>query len=100
MPVGTVKSRLHRAHTRLADILQRTETETSHDQHRLESDRRAAWDDFYRVVLRAPEAKTYRSMFDTHVHVHDSGGTCSGIEDWVAEDVRPSNSESAPHWSG
>jgi RNA polymerase sigma factor (sigma-70 family) len=86
VPVGTVKSRLHRAHTRLADILQRTETETSHDQHRLESDRRAAWDDFYRVVLRAPEAKTYRSMFDTHVHIHDSGGTWSGIEDWVAEE--------------
>jgi RNA polymerase sigma-70 factor, ECF subfamily len=85
VPVGTVRSRLHRAHTRLADEL-RTATDALHDQRRLESERRAAWHDFYQVVLDAPEPRTYQRMFNADVHVRDSGGSWTGIEDWVAEE--------------
>ena len=87
VPVGTVHgSGLHRAHTRLAHMLQQVAADAGHDQRRLEAQRLAAWQDFYDVVWQAPEPHTYRSMFQPDVQVRDDAGTWTGIEDWVAEE--------------
>lgn len=84
VPVGTVRSRLHRAHQRLADALQAQAGSTSHDQQRLESERRANWEGFYEVVLHAPEPRTYRPLFHDDVQVREWATTWTGIHDWIA----------------
>lgn len=86
VPLGTVRSRLHRAHARLADALDTVRTDCGHDQRALEADRRAAWTDFYRSVHEQPEARIYRRMFAPDVTVRDIGGSWAGIDDWVAEE--------------
>jgi RNA polymerase sigma-70 factor (ECF subfamily) len=86
VPVGTVRSRLNRAHARLAAALFDDDADPRHDQRRVEAERRAAWTDFYDAVHERPEASTYRRMYRSEVHVRDVGGTWSGIDDWVAEE--------------
>jgi RNA polymerase sigma-70 factor (ECF subfamily) len=71
VPVGTVRSRLHRAHQRLADELVTRECVPPHDQGHLECQRRAQWEVFYEGVLQAPEPRTYRPLFHDDVQVHE-----------------------------
>lgn len=84
VPVGTVRSRLHRAHQRLAGELRRHAGGPSDCQLRLESQRRAEWEGFYDVVLHAPERRTYRQLFHDDVLIEEWGVTTRGIDDWVA----------------
>jgi RNA polymerase sigma-70 factor (ECF subfamily) len=83
VPVGTVRSRLNRAHRRLGAALA-AQGGTVPDQQRLESQRRADWEGFYRTVIQAPEPRTYRMLFDDDVQVSEWGIIWTGIRDWVA----------------
>ena len=84
VPVGTVRSRLHRGHQRMAAAIQQMEEKVANDQHRLESERRADWENFYDLVLHRPEPATYQPLFTSQVHISECGATWSGIDNWVA----------------
>jgi RNA polymerase sigma-70 factor (ECF subfamily) len=86
VPVGTVRSRLHRARTRLADALMSTVAATPMSQAALESAQRTQWADFYRTVHDSPTPKTYREMFTSDVDVSDPASRWRGIAEWSAEE--------------
>jgi RNA polymerase sigma-70 factor (ECF subfamily) len=60
VPVGTVRSRLHRSRSQLAEALERTVAGSPLSRDDLERSRRAEWEDLYARVHQAPVARTYR----------------------------------------
>jgi RNA polymerase sigma-70 factor (ECF subfamily) len=86
VPVGTVRSRLHRAHTRLADALLATVSGTEMIHAELVGDRRRTWQQFYAIVHDRPEPRTYRELFVPEVEVGDGSGRWHGIKEWSAEE--------------
>lgn len=86
VPVGTVRSRLHRARARMADALLSTIAETDWDHIRLKDTRRLAWEEFYGAVHERPEPHTYRDLFAPDVQVRDTIGQWHGIQEWSAEE--------------
>jgi RNA polymerase sigma factor (sigma-70 family) len=86
VPVGTVRSRLNRARTRMADALMATVATAPMSQARLESARRRQWEDFYRAVHESPTPRTYRDLFAANVEVNDPAGRWQGIKDWSTEE--------------
>jgi len=86
VPVGTVRSRLNRARSRLADALLRTASGIGLDQARLEARRLAEWERFYADLHEAPVPRTYRDLFSTEVEVTDAIGLWRGVEEWSAHE--------------
>lgn len=86
VPIGTVRSRLNRARSRLADRLMSTVAGTTLSHADLQTSRRRTWEGFYRAVHEEPVPRTYRDLFAADVDVRDSGGQWHGIEQWSAEE--------------
>jgi RNA polymerase sigma-70 factor (ECF subfamily) len=84
--VGTVRSRLNRARSRLADALMETVSGPLRDRARLESDRRAEWEDFYRTLHEHPSPRTYTELFEPDVDVRDRSGHWVGLRHWSAHE--------------
>jgi RNA polymerase sigma-70 factor (ECF subfamily) len=86
VPVGTVRSRLNRARTRLLEALLATPHDPPLRHAELESARREHWESFYQMVQERPVPLTYRDLFTPDVEVRDTGGCWHGIDDWSAEE--------------
>jgi RNA polymerase sigma factor (sigma-70 family) len=86
VPVGTVRSRLSRARSRLAEALMTTAASARMSHDGLESARRQQWDDFYRVLHESPISGTYQNLFASDVQVSDPAGRWCGIDEWSKEE--------------
>jgi len=86
VPVGTVRSRLHRARARLADALMRPISGSALSHTDLEVEQREQWEDFYRVLHERPVPRTYRELFAPGVDVRDRNGHWVGLKPWSAEE--------------
>jgi Sigma-70, region 4 len=86
VPIGTVRSRLHRARTRLADSLADSAAGASMNSGRADADQYARWADFYRTVHDRPVAATYRELYAHDVDVRDTVGHWVGLSDWSAHE--------------
>jgi RNA polymerase sigma-70 factor, ECF subfamily len=86
VPLGTVRSRLHRARTQLATALLHVAQHSALSHAGLQRERRAEWDEFYVRLHEAPVADTYRATYAPHVEVADGVGRWRGIEDWSAHE--------------
>jgi RNA polymerase sigma factor (sigma-70 family) len=86
VPVGTVRSRLNRARSRLAEKLIATAADAATSHAELETSQRRTWADFYRVLHDQPTPRTYRDLFTSDVDVRDPAGHWRGIEAWSAEE--------------
>jgi RNA polymerase sigma-70 factor (ECF subfamily) len=88
VPIGTVRSRLNRARSRLAEALMATASGTLPDRVALEASQREDWQAFYRDLHERPLPRTYRDRFALDVDVRDAGGHWVGIRDWSAHERR------------
>jgi RNA polymerase sigma-70 factor (ECF subfamily) len=86
VPVGTVRSRLHRARSQLNNTLTRTLTGSPLSHADLERTTRQAWEDFYAELHESPVPRTYRDAYSPDVEVTDHVGWWQGIEDWSAHE--------------
>ncbi len=86
VPVGTVRSRLNRARSRVADLLMATVAGTPLSHADIEAAQRQQWEDFYREVHEHPVPRTYEAFFATDVDVRDPAGRWRGIDEWSAEE--------------
>jgi RNA polymerase sigma-70 factor (ECF subfamily) len=85
-PVGTVRSRLHRARSQLGDRLRSTVGSSTFAQADLERQRRQEWEDFYATLHEAPVPRTYRATYEPGIEVTDGVGRWRGIEEWSAHE--------------
>jgi RNA polymerase sigma-70 factor (ECF subfamily) len=86
VPVGTVRSRLHRARSQLSAALRQTAEGTWLSQASLEAARRAQWEHFYTELHQAPVPRTYRDTYTADVQVRDTAGRWNGIGAWSAHE--------------
>lgn len=86
IPIGTVRSRLNRARTRLAEVLMRSIAGTAINHAEVEVEQRDRWEDFYRTLHERPAPRTYRALFATDVDVRDRHGHWVGVKAWSAEE--------------
>jgi RNA polymerase sigma-70 factor, ECF subfamily len=86
VPVGTVRSRLHRARTQLGTALLDVAAGSALSHAGLERARRAEWEGFYARLHEAPVPGTYRDAYAPDVEVADGVGRWQGIEGWSAHD--------------
>jgi len=82
VPIGTVRSRLHRARSQLASALRLTVDGTNLSQASTEAARRTQWEHFYAEVHQTPIARTYRDVYASRVHVRDTGNSWLGVTAW------------------
>ena len=87
VPVGTVRSRLNRARSRLGDALSSSASATGlGGQADLEARRRAEWKGFYAELHEAPVPRTYRDLFTPEVEVTDTIDRWRGVDAWSAHE--------------
>ena len=86
VPIGTVRSRLNRGRSRLADALLETIAGTPLSHADLVAGQRTTWEEFYRMLHDRPEPRTYQGLFAADVVVRDTVGHWHGIEAWAAEE--------------
>jgi RNA polymerase sigma-70 factor (ECF subfamily) len=82
VPVGTVRSRLHRSRSQLGDRLLRSVAGSELSQAERERQQRAEWEDFYAELHRAPQLRTYRDTYALDVQVSDGNGRWRGLVEW------------------
>ncbi len=82
VPIGTVRSRLHRARSQLADAMRQTVDGTTLSQASTETARRTQWEHFYAEVHQTPIARTYRDVYASQVRVRDSANSWTGVAAW------------------
>ena len=86
VPVGTVRSRLNRARTRLADALTANAADPTATHAGLEATRRDEWHAFYGALHEQPLPRTYRELFAPDIDVRDTTGHWVGIRQWSAHE--------------
>jgi RNA polymerase sigma-70 factor (ECF subfamily) len=86
VPVGTVRSRLHRARSQLNGTLTRGLTGSPLSHADLERATREAWEGFYAELHESPVPRTYQDAYSPDVEVTDQVGWWRGIEDWSAHE--------------
>ena len=86
VPVGTVRSRLHRVRSQLGGALRNTASDTALAHVDLERSRRSEWEGFYAEVHEAPVPNTYRATYAPGVEVTDRVGRWRGLEAWSAHE--------------
>jgi RNA polymerase sigma-70 factor (ECF subfamily) len=86
VPIGTVRSRLHRARSQLHGALTRTVAGSALSHAEIQQATRDAWEGFYAELHESPVPRTYRDAFSPDVEVTDSVGSWRGIEDWSAHE--------------
>ena len=82
VPLGTVRSRLHRARNQLGDALLNEAAGSALSRADLQWERRCEWEGFYAQLHEAPVPETYRDTYAPHVEVSDGVGQWRGVEDW------------------
>jgi RNA polymerase sigma-70 factor (ECF subfamily) len=86
VPVGTVRSRLHRARSQLGGALMNTMAGSALSHVDLERTRRAEWEEFYNELHQVPRPRTYRDTYTREVEVTDRVGQWHGIDEWSAHE--------------
>ena len=86
VPVGTVRSRLHRARSQLTSALASTAPDATLAHIDLERSRRSEWEGFYANLHEAPVPRTYRDTYAPDVEVTDRVGRWRGVEEWSAHE--------------
>ena len=86
VPIGTVRSRLHRARSQLTGALGNTLVGSPLSHADLEQTRRLQWEDFYAQLHEAPVPRTYRELHAPDIKVTDRLGLWQGIEEWSAHE--------------
>jgi RNA polymerase sigma factor (sigma-70 family) len=86
VPVGTVRSRLHRARSQLSGALAHALAGSPLSHADLERTARETWEGFYAEVHDSPVPRTYQDTFSPNVEVTDQVGSWRGIEDWSAHE--------------
>jgi RNA polymerase sigma-70 factor (ECF subfamily) len=86
VPVGTVRSRLHRVRSQLGGALSNIARDAALAQVDLERSRRTEWEGFYAELHQAPVPHTYRDMYTPDVKVTDQVGRWQGVEEWSAHE--------------
>jgi len=82
VPLGTVRSRLHRARAQLGAALLDVAADAALSNVDLQRRRRAEWAEFYAELHQAPVAHTYRDTYAPDVEVTDGVGRWQGVEEW------------------
>lgn len=82
VPLGTVRSRLHRARTQLGEALLNEAADSALSHAELQRARRIEWEGFYAELHEAPIARTYRDTYAPQVEVSDGVGRWRGVLDW------------------
>lgn len=82
VPVGTVRSRLHRSRAQLSERLLRSVAGSALSHAERERQQRAEWEGFYAQLHEAPEPCTYRDAFASDVQVSDGMGRWRGLVEW------------------
>ena len=82
VPVGTVRSRLHRSRSQLGDRLMHSMAGSELSQAERERQQRAEWEGFYAELHGAPEPRTYRHTHALDVQVSDGRGHWQGLVEW------------------
>jgi RNA polymerase sigma factor (sigma-70 family) len=85
-PTGTVRSRLNRGRSRLADVLMQTISDAASSHADVEAGLRDHWEDFYRTVHERPSPRVYRDLFVPDIDVRDRAGHWVGVESWSAHE--------------
>ena len=96
VPVGTVRSRLHRVRSQLGTALGQVVTDPVLSHVDLERRRHCEWEGFYAELHEAPVPHTYRDTYTPDVGVTDRVGRWRGVEEWSAHERRRSRSAYAP----
>ncbi len=86
VPVGTVRSRLHRARSQLTSELTSRAPAAALGHIDLERSRRSVWEGFYAELHEAPVPRTYRDTYAPDVEVTDRVGRWRGLEEWSAHE--------------
>jgi RNA polymerase sigma-70 factor (ECF subfamily) len=86
VPVGTVRSRLHRVRSQLGGALRKKAVDAAFSHVDLERIRRAEWEGFYSALHESPVPRTYRDAYAPDVQVSDRVGRWRGIEEWSAHE--------------
>jgi RNA polymerase sigma-70 factor (ECF subfamily) len=86
VPVGTVRSRLNRARSRLADALMATVAGTTASRADIEAAQRKHWETFYRALHEHPLPRTYKDVYAPDIDVRDAAGHWAGIREWSAHE--------------
>jgi RNA polymerase sigma-70 factor (ECF subfamily) len=86
VPIGTVRSRLNRARTRLADALMQTVSGTPANHADIEAAQLETWEDFYRTLHEHPSPRTYGELFLPEIDVRDRNGRWIGLDNWSAHE--------------
>jgi RNA polymerase sigma-70 factor (ECF subfamily) len=86
VPIGTVRSRLNRARSRLADALMATVSGTMPSRAALEAAQRDQWQAFYHALHERPLPRTYRDLFVPDIDVRDTAGHWVGTREWSAHE--------------
>jgi RNA polymerase sigma factor (sigma-70 family) len=86
VPVGTVRSRLHRARSLLQRAVRADADGLTSSRRDLERARREEWQDFYDRLHEAPVPRTYRDTYASDVEVTDGTGRWRGVGDWSAHE--------------
>ena len=86
VPVGTVRSRLHRVRSQLSSALRNTASNSGLTHVDLERSRRSDWEGFYAELHEAPVPDTYRDRYAPDVEVTDRVGRWRGLEEWSAHE--------------
>lgn len=82
VPLGTVRSRLHRARSQLGEALLNEAADSALSHADLQRQRRSEWEDFYAELHQAPVAETYRATYAPQVEVSDGVGRWRGVMEW------------------
>ena len=86
VPIGTVRSRLHRVRSHLSHALRNTAADSALAHGDLERSRRSEWEGFYAELHEAPVPHTYRDTYAPDVEVTDRVGRWQGLEKWSAHE--------------
>jgi RNA polymerase sigma-70 factor (ECF subfamily) len=86
VPVGTVRSRLSRARSRLAATMLDAAFGPTEDHRNVDAARREHWELFYRELHEHPAPRTYKELFTHNVDVRDRRGHWVGLADWSAHE--------------
>jgi RNA polymerase sigma-70 factor (ECF subfamily) len=86
VPVGIVRSRLHRVRFQLGGALHNTAADATFSHVDLERSRRAEWEEFYSELHESPVPHTYRDAYVPDVEVSDRVGRWNGVKAWSAHE--------------
>jgi RNA polymerase sigma factor (sigma-70 family) len=86
VPVGTVRSRIHRVRSLLSNALTHMAAGSALSHVDLERAQRAEWEGFYAELHEAPVPHTYRDTYAPDVEVTDRARRWRGVEDWSAHE--------------